>query len=372
METPEAIDQPGIRTSHGEIRRSDSASISPANALQTWLDPVTGKFVLQVAAIFLAYLIAGKLGQATTNIRSSNLGPVWPASGIALAAFLAYGFRVWPGIAASAFLVAFSSSVPPLAAAGQAIGATRRSAHRRVHPPPHPCASIPRCRDCATRSAWWSWGRSGARCSARRSDCCRCTQPACSRTPGLGPAWLIYWLGDSTGVLLVTPLVFTLPTLLRVRSRADVAEARCAGHASHGACFIVFGDLPLIPVRLHVLAFAVLPFVMWAAIDFGIGGASLSVLDHRDHRDARDGVRLRTVRREQFVHQRGSAGRPLCGARGVGPDARGGHRRTGTGEERTRTAHSGTDGAWKRGFAWPPSSNRPTTRSSRRISMASS
>src|SRR6186713_2179902 len=84
----------------------------------------TGKLVIQVTVVFLAYLIAGKLGQATTNIRSSNLGPVWPAYGIALASFLAYGYRVWPGIAASAFLVAFSSSVPALAAAGQAIGAT--------------------------------------------------------------------------------------------------------------------------------------------------------------------------------------------------------------------------------------------------------
>ena len=46
---------------------------------------------------------------------------------------------------------------------------------------------------------------------------------------------------------------------------------------SRPACFIIFGDLALIPIRLHVLAFAVLPFVMWAAIDFGIGGASLSV-----------------------------------------------------------------------------------------------
>ena len=32
------------------------------------------------------------------------------------------------------------------------------------------------------------------------------------------------------------------------------------------------------PVRLHVLAFAVLPFVMWAAINIGVGGVSLSVL----------------------------------------------------------------------------------------------
>jgi signal transduction histidine kinase len=42
------------------------------------------------------------------------------------------------------------------------------------------------------------------------------------------------------------------------------------------ACFLVFGDL--FPIRPHVLAFAVLPFVMWAAINFGVGGASLSVL----------------------------------------------------------------------------------------------
>ena len=42
-------------------------------------------------------------------------------------------------------------------------------------------------------------------------------------------------------------------------------------------CVVIFGDLPLIPVRLHVFAFAVLPFVMWAAIDFGVGGAALSV-----------------------------------------------------------------------------------------------
>src|SRR6186713_395771 len=87
----------------------------------------TGKLVIQVTVVFLAYLIAGKLGQATTNIRSSNLGPVWPAYGIALSAFLAYGYRVWPGIALAAFLVAFSSAVPPLAAAGQAAGATAAS-----------------------------------------------------------------------------------------------------------------------------------------------------------------------------------------------------------------------------------------------------
>src|SRR5215469_14689205 len=78
------------------------------------LRSATGRYVFQVLFVFIAYVIAGKLGQATANIRSSNLGPVWPAFGVALAAVLICGYRVWPGVAAGAFLVAFSSPVPHL------------------------------------------------------------------------------------------------------------------------------------------------------------------------------------------------------------------------------------------------------------------
>ena len=88
---------------------------------------------------------------------------------------------------------------------------------------------------------------------------------------------MIYWLGDSTGVLLVTPLVFTLPGLLRLRSRPRIIELATLLTLLTGACLVIFGDLPLIPIRLHALAFAVLPFVIWGAIAFGIAGAALSV-----------------------------------------------------------------------------------------------
>src|SRR5262245_57775575 len=80
--------------------------------------------VIESAVVFVAYFVAGKLGQATAHIRSSNLGPVWPAYGVALAAVLRCGPRVWPAIAGSAFLVAFQSPVPHIAAAGQAVAAT--------------------------------------------------------------------------------------------------------------------------------------------------------------------------------------------------------------------------------------------------------
>ncbi|MGC1905422.1 MAG: hypothetical protein WA715_16495, partial [Candidatus Acidiferrum sp.] len=53
------------------------------------------KYLSYVAIAFFAYFIAGKLGQATANLRSSNLGPVWPAYGVAVAAILLCGYRVW-------------------------------------------------------------------------------------------------------------------------------------------------------------------------------------------------------------------------------------------------------------------------------------
>jgi PAS domain S-box-containing protein len=250
--------------------------LSPANPVGCGQPVITGQLVLQIAAVFVAYFIAGKLGQATSNIRSSNLGPVWPAYGIALAAFLAYGYRVWPGIALSAFVVAFASAVPPLAAAGQAIGATVATLTgslllRRVG---NFDPALSRLSDALKLIVLGAFGSAILSASIGVFSLY-----ATHVTPysGLAPAWVIYWLGDSTGVLLVTPLVFTVSGLVGMRSRARIAELALLLTLLTVACFIVFGDLDLIPIRLHVLAFSVLPFVMWAAISFGVGGASLSV-----------------------------------------------------------------------------------------------
>ena len=237
---------------------------------------VTNKFVVHVVAAFVAYYVAGKLGQATTNIRSGNLGPVWPASGIALAVVLAYGYRVWPGLAASAFVVAFQSPVYLVTAMGQAAGATLAAVTgacllRRVagFDP-----TLSRLRDALSLIVFGAFAGGAVSASIGVSALYATGVQA---YVGLPSAWLIYWLGDATGVMLVMPLVFTLPALVRSLSRRQAIEFIVLLLLLTAACFLVFGDLPLIPVRLHVLAFAVLPFVMWAAIAFGIGGASLSV-----------------------------------------------------------------------------------------------
>jgi signal transduction histidine kinase len=93
----------------------------------------------------------------------------------------------------------------------------------------------------------------------------------------LPSAWSIYWLGDATGVLLVTPLVFTVPRLVRTLTFARALELVALLVLMTLTCVAVFGDWPPIAGHLHVLAFVVLPFVMWGAIKFGIAGAAVSV-----------------------------------------------------------------------------------------------
>ena len=236
-----------------------------------------GKSLAQIAIVFAVQFAAGKLGDTLAIINSGGIGPVWPASGIALAALLLFGYQVWPGVAAGAFLLAFLSPIPHLAAVVYAAGTTLAALIgtfllRRVVNFDN---SLSRLRDALGMIVFGAFGSSVVSAAVGASVLYTVHVRGWS---GFGRAWLIYCLGDSMGVLLVTPLVLTFPNLLRIRPRVRLAEFAALLLLLTAACFIVFGDLPLVPVRLHVLAFAVLPFVMWAAIRFGMSGAILSTL----------------------------------------------------------------------------------------------
>src|SRR6266851_4764695 len=62
------------------------------------------KYPLTLAALFGLYVAAGKLGLSLAFVHASA-SAVWPPTGIALAAFLVLGPRVWPVIFVGAFLV---------------------------------------------------------------------------------------------------------------------------------------------------------------------------------------------------------------------------------------------------------------------------
>jgi PAS domain S-box-containing protein len=236
-----------------------------------------GKYLVLITIVFVSYFLAGKLGQATTAIRSGNIGPVWPAFGVALAAVLLYGYRVWPGIFIGVFLVDFLSPVPVVAALGQASGATLAAiagAFFLRHIADFE-SSFSRLRDALGMIVLGAFGSALITATIGVSVLYATHVEGYS---GLGPAWLIYWLGDATGGLLVTPLVLTFVSLLKIRRGGRLAEFITLLLLLTLTSVAIFTDHALVPVKLHVMAFAVLPFVIWAAIRFGMSGASLATL----------------------------------------------------------------------------------------------
>jgi integral membrane sensor domain MASE1 len=63
-----------------------------------------GFLVLTNLVLTLLYMVLGKLGLLLAFVHASAT-PVWPASGLALAALLVGGPRLWPGVLVGAFLV---------------------------------------------------------------------------------------------------------------------------------------------------------------------------------------------------------------------------------------------------------------------------
>lgn len=70
-------------------------------------DPTTYVFV----GVFLSYLITGFVGLQLSSV-NTFAALVWPPSGIAFAAFLMFGYRIWPAVFFAAFLVNASLNAP--------------------------------------------------------------------------------------------------------------------------------------------------------------------------------------------------------------------------------------------------------------------
>src|SRR6267154_2973003 len=71
----------------------------------------------------VVYFIAAKLGLRFAYINSS-VTVVWPPAGIALAAFVLLGYRIWPAILGAAFLANYTTTGAILPSIGIAIGNT--------------------------------------------------------------------------------------------------------------------------------------------------------------------------------------------------------------------------------------------------------
>ncbi len=152
------------------------------------------------------YVLLGRLVPAL--IPSHGLASlVWPDSGVALAALILGGYRLWPGVTIGALVTELWFGAPPLVAAAMAAGNTLEAvvgayALRRI---PGFRSSLDRLADVLGLVAL-----GGMACSAIGA-----TVGTLALSLGNGASvpllqtWLLWWAGDLMGVLLLTPLVLS-------------------------------------------------------------------------------------------------------------------------------------------------------------------
>ena len=227
-------------------------------------------YVGTVAGIALAYVAAAQLGLALAY-GESTASAVWPPAGIALAALVVFGVRVWPGVLLGALVAETTSGVPLTAALGITAGNTLealigsmlllRVARLR--------GALDRVRDVVALAAV------GALSCALGA-----TFGFLSLWLGgvvafdaLWSVWSTWLLGDVGGVLIVAPFLLVLVAWRHARPRPrDVAEAAGLLAALVVACVLAFSGSP-------GLEYVIFPVLIWAALRFqALGAASTSLL----------------------------------------------------------------------------------------------
>src|SRR5438309_8065436 len=99
--------------------------VARVGALEHWHSAALrhGTYIARVWALGVLYFSTATLGLSLDAV-SGVAAAVWPPTGIALAALLLGGCRLWPGIAFGAFLVNVSAGAPVPVACGMAMGNT--------------------------------------------------------------------------------------------------------------------------------------------------------------------------------------------------------------------------------------------------------
>ena len=226
-------------------------------------------YVTIVAALVAVYFAAGKLGLSLAFVHASATA-VWPPTGIALAAFLFLGPRVWPGVLIGAFLVNVTTAGSVVSSAGIAIGNTLEGllAAYLVARYANGRAAFERLRDVL-----------------RFAVLAALVSPVVSATIGVtslsltgyaqwvdfGPIWLTWWLGDAGGALIVAPLLIVWANEARrplPNGRGSVELAMLAVALALTA-LVMFGGLSPLTGRAYPTTFLAFPVLVWAAFRFG-------------------------------------------------------------------------------------------------------
>ena len=229
--------------------------------------PRPAKQIGVLLALTAAYVVAGKLGLRLAFVNASATA-VWAPTGIALAAFLIIGRRVWPAVLLGAFVVNVTTAGGVATSLGIAVGNTLEGL----------LGSWLVARYAGGRKAFDS-NRDLFRFVLLAAVVSTAVSPTLgvtslvlggvARWQDYGAIWLTWWLGDMGGDIVVAPLILIWVASPREPwPYARVVEGVALLLITALTGQLVFGRV--LPGSPHLpLGFLCMPMLMWAAFRFG-------------------------------------------------------------------------------------------------------
>ena len=234
----------------------------------------TRSALLTAAVTAGVYVAAAKLG-FTMAFTATQVTLVWPPTGIALAALLLYGRAAWPGVLVGAF-VANATAHETLAVAGcVAVGNTLEAiiAANLLRHFTGLGSSLDRLRHALGLVVFGALLSTMVGATVGVTSLC---------AGGIQPwsayrqLWWTWWLGDAVGAMLVAPALLTLGAWRHIRRDGRVAEAAVLLMGLLSVSTAVFVTSYGANAPHNTLEYTIFPFLIWAAIRFGIAGAAMA------------------------------------------------------------------------------------------------
>lgn len=235
----------------------------------------TAAYLLKILALAMIYHLAARVGLEMAYVQI-NISPVWPPTGIALAALLIFGYSLWPGISLGVLLGSLFTGADFPIAVGMTLGNTLEALAGayllkrfvNFH------NALDRIQDVV------GLGLVAVFCTAISATIGTMTLLLAGRGQwsGFAALWMTWWIGDLLGALVVAPLllVWASPPSFQMHRR-QYAEGAILLTLLTLVTWYVFGGMPPNGILHQALIYLIFPFVIWAAIRLGQHGATLAV-----------------------------------------------------------------------------------------------